>query len=266
MLVSAARKALMAVVWSILVTGSVSLAEEEKQKTVFYTIGYRVWYSSTSRLPTATGIEMEQSGYSVLSGPVGSVTYGNWGLSAGYLFGSLDFNGIVDFAGDRIADPISMGSDREDLDLALSYRATSFLRPFIGFKYVHVSVAERIETPAGELRGSADITLSGPTIGLNLLFRPFKDDQFFLTGTFFYGYGPLRVDHEAGLAGGPAPLRGSDSENTYALNWDVAVGCRLNKSLMASAGYKSQYIPQTRINNGQSQEISGFTLAVILAF
>jgi hypothetical protein len=264
--VRATKRALFSVVWYVVLLGAPCLAQEEKAKTVFYSIGYRVWYSNASKLPTATRTQMEQNGYSVLSGPVASVTYGDWGFSAAYLFGSLDFKGVVDFGGDHTADAIAMGSDREDLDVALSFRATSFLRPFVGYKYVHVSVAEHIDTPAGGIRAASDITLGGPTIGLNLLFRPFKEDQFFVTGTLFYGFGNLKVSSEVGPADSTPVSRFDDSERTNALNWDVAIGCRLNKSLMASLGYKSQYVPRTGVNNDESQEISGFTLALVMGF
>ena len=230
-------------------------------REVVVSFGYRTWFEKTKG-DSVLGSE----GYTLLHGPILGLGYRRWGLSVTYLQGGASFRGIEQVDGATDLTPFEVTVDREDVDVALSYRLLDFLRPFVGYKYVHAPTV--LKGSAASEWSSLDEaeTYRGPTFGVNALFRPFKDDRFFVSGTFLYG--PLRVRSEERLhrPDGTTEVAVSDAYSVHGLSWDVSAGCALGHGLTATAGYKTQLVRRNTDVGVGPEDIRGPFFALLYSF
>ncbi len=230
-------------------------------REVVVSFGYRTWFEK-SKGDSVLGSQ----GYTLLHGPILGVGYRRWGLSVTYLQGGASFRGIEQAGGAPDPAPIEVTVDREDVDVALSYRLLDFLRPFVGYKYVHAPTVLKGSTASEWSSFDEAETYRGPTFGVNALFRPFKDERFFVSGTFLYG--PLRVRSEEKVhrADGTTEVSVSDAFSVHGLSWDVSAGCALGHGLTATAGYKTQLVRRNTDVGVGPEEIRGPFFAILYSF
>lgn len=248
----------------LVLTGSLPAGAEENPpaaRPFVVSFGYRAWFEKTS----GDALIPEQ-GYTLLHGPVLGLGYREWGLTVTYLQGGGSTEGLLLAGEPAVPFSVKATQEREDVDVALSYRVLGFLRPFVGYKTVHVPILLRYTSGTETLTVDQSDTFRGPTFGVNALLRPFKDDRFFLSGTFLYG--PLRVRSEelVHYPDGTVETYTSEAYSVHGLNLDVAVGCAMGHGITATAGYRSQHVRRNEEQDAGPEKIEGPVFAVVYSF
>ena len=264
------RRALLAGLLLVLAVPTAARAEEpapspepapSSPRELVVSFGYRTWFEKT-RDNGAVG----NMGYTLLHGPILGLGYRRWGLSVTYLQGGTSFRGIEQGGDTQAASALEATVDREDVDVALSYRLLDFLRPFVGYKYVHAPTVVKSSAAAEWTSLDQAESYGGPSFGVNALFRPFKDDRFFVSGTFLYG--PLKVRSEEKLhrPDGTTQTSTSDTYSVHGLSWDVSAGCALGHGLTATAGYKTQRVRRNTDVGVGPEDVNGPFFALLYSF
>lgn len=248
----------------LLLTGSRPVRAEEKPpatREFVVSFGYRAWFEKTGG-----DALIPQNGYTLLHGPVLGLGYRDWGLTVTYLQGGGSAQGLLLAGEPAVPLAVRATEEREDFDVALSYRVLGFLRPFVGYKSVHVPILLRTTSGTESLTIDQSDTFRGPTFGVNALLRPFKDDRFFLSGTFLYG--PLRVRSEelVHFPDGTSETRTAEAYSVHGFNVDVAVGCAMGHGITATAGYRSQQVRRNEEQDAGPEKIQGPVFALVYSF